>query len=336
MAQLAIKGHATRGKEVIEILEMLGGKNKYLCKGVLADRMYLIHDFSGNIEDMLSTYEQLPDYQVYTLERFLEKFPYKIGDRVKVCGDNLGIIIGMRWESGYVVYKVKLTKNGYETSKTSENLQPYEEISSYLNRKVNEQAEEIKEILEPVKEIIEERKYSELRTPLDDDDKLATEATIDGNKITPPENYLIGKVTKVDNGMLVEFVKKQPQYPKTYEECCKVLNLTKYPPALAPNKNVFINQYEDFPYYYEIQKLAELLVCRNAYWKIAGEQMGLGKPWEPDACQIVYSIGRDSNRISLCNDMFGGYFILEFPTKEMRDAFYENFKELIEQCKELL
>ena len=26
MAKLAIKGHASRGKEVIEILEMLGGK----------------------------------------------------------------------------------------------------------------------------------------------------------------------------------------------------------------------------------------------------------------------------------------------------------------------
>ena len=25
-----------------------------------------------------------------------------------------------------------------------------------------------------------------------------------------------------------------------------------------------------------------------------------------------------------------------FPTEEMRDAFYENFKDLIEQCKELL
>lgn len=29
MANLAIKGHATRGKEVIEILEMLGGENGY-------------------------------------------------------------------------------------------------------------------------------------------------------------------------------------------------------------------------------------------------------------------------------------------------------------------
>jgi len=28
--------------------------------------------------------------------------------------------------------------------------------------------------------------------------------------------------------------------------------------------------------------------------------------------------------------------ILVFPTVEMRDAFYENFNELIEKCKKLL
>ena len=31
-----------------------------------------------------------------------------------------------------------------------------------------------------------------------------------------------------------------------------------------------------------------------------------------------------------------GQQILTFPTKDMQDAFYENFKDLIEQCKELL
>ena len=34
MANLAIKGHATRGKEVIGILEMLGGKNSYDATGL--------------------------------------------------------------------------------------------------------------------------------------------------------------------------------------------------------------------------------------------------------------------------------------------------------------
>ena len=33
MAQLAIKAHPIRTKEVIEILEMLGGKNRYHFKG---------------------------------------------------------------------------------------------------------------------------------------------------------------------------------------------------------------------------------------------------------------------------------------------------------------
>ena len=31
-----------------------------------------------------------------------------------------------------------------------------------------------------------------------------------------------------------------------------------------------------------IENLQTLKICRDAYWKIAGEQMGLGKPWEPD------------------------------------------------------
>ena len=29
-------------------------------------------------------------------------------------------------------------------------------------------------------------------------------------------------------------------------------------------------------------------------------------------------------------------YLLDFSTEEMRDAFYENFKDLIEVCKELL
>ena len=33
---------------------------------------------------------------------------------------------------------------------------------------------------------------------------------------------------------------------------------------------------------------------------------------------------------------WAGNKILAFPTAEMRDAFFEDFKELIEQCKELL
>lgn len=65
--------------------------------------------------------------------------------------------------------------------------------------------------------------------------------------------------------------------------------------------------------------------------------MGLGKPWEPDwndstrKCTIVV-IGNDLVK----HYTFAQNFILAFPTEEMRDAFFENFKDLIERCKELL
>lgn len=79
------------------------------------------------------------------------------------------------------------------------------------------------------------------------------------------------------------------------------------------------------------------LICRDAYWKIAGEEMGLGKPWEPDW-----------NNISdkYCIYFVSGYLWSKecqtrqcpfaFPTPEMRDAFKENFDPDIEICKEFL
>lgn len=58
-------------------------------------------------------------------------------------------------------------------------------------------------------EIQTKREYDELRMPLDDDDKLATEVTIMDKKILPPDGYLVGKITQTDNGMLVEYVNKE-------------------------------------------------------------------------------------------------------------------------------
>ena len=79
-----------------------------------------------------------------------------------------------------------------------------------------------------------------------------------------------------------------------------------------------------------------LYICRDAYWKLYGEEMGLGKPWENGRCEVVYGICRDHDDIVKQDDCWGGAHIFEFPTEEMRDAFYENFKEFINECKELL
>ena len=119
--------------------------------------------------------------------------------------------------------------------------------------------------------------------------------------------------------------KKEKEYPKTYEECCEALEY-------IPHTDDIIGYKWDI-----LQSLQKLLICRDAYWKIAGEEMGLDGPWEPDwnTSEPKYVIACTSNGIekqwetTYCKGF-------AFPTEEMRDAFYENFKEEIEICKELL
>ena len=70
--------------------------------------------------------------------------------------------------------------------------------------------------------------------------------------------------------------------------------------------------------------------------------MGLNHHWGPDwgtnKWNYViqnYCIIVEENKIKF-GYAFNENNILAFPTKEMRDAFYENFKDLIELCKILL
>lgn len=311
MAILAIRGHATRGKEVIEILEMLGGKNQNnVYSGKDTFHYYFIDNENGYIRTKLYTddcWTKLT-YNIFTLVEFFEKFPYKVGDRVTNYNDIELEVVRMYWDNIYNVVRYDVREVANKThslySLMTAHLQPYKE------------------------ENMKKREYKELRMSLDDNDKLATEATIDGNKIMPPNGYLIGKITQVDNGMLVEYVKKQLQYPKTYKECCEVL-------SLGEDGVLYTKGYKASL----IQVFQKLFICRNAYWKIAGEEMELGKPWKPDYTdkhKRKYSIWVDYDEIKTGGAFITTQMFLTFPTEKMRDVFYENFKKEIEECKEFL
>ena len=135
----------------------------------------------------------------------------------------------------------------------------------------------------------------------------------------------------VINTTKIVLEKKKKEYPKTYGECCEIVKVGKE--HSLEGTTIRIN--------YKIallESFQKLLICRDAYWKIAGEEMGLGKPWEPDWSdnyQKKWTINFYQNEINLTNGP-NVHFVFAFPTEEMRDAFYENFKELIEICKELL
>ena len=124
-----------------------------------------------------------------------------------------------------------------------------------------------------------------------------------------------------------EITEMKKEYPKTYEECCEVL-------SLGEDSRLYTKGYKASL----IQDFQKLRICRDAYWKIAGEEMGLGRPWEPDwnnQESSKYCIAYVESQIKTA-ERYIINTILAFPTEEMRDAFYENFKKEIEICKELL
>ena len=142
-----------------------------------------------------------------------------------------------------------------------------------------------------------------------------------------PDGYqFVDENGNVINATKIVLEKKKKEYPKTYKECCKVL-------SLGEDSRLYTKGYKASL----IQDFQKLLICRDAYWKIEGEEIGLGKPWEPQGTN-TFSIFYDrlTGEIEKQDGYCGANSTLEFPTAEMRDAFYENFKEEIEQCKELL
>jgi hypothetical protein len=158
--------------------------------------------------------------------------------------------------------------------------------------------------------------------------KLAPDLKVEGRKFgyKIPNGYEFECVR--ENEIILKPIK--PQYPKTYCECCDILGYK----ASYDLNNITTH---DCVYDYKLQMLYRVLICRDAYWKIAGEEMGLKEPWKPDwtIYEYKYCLGTDKNTV--INECFmTGNRILAFPTKKMRDIFYENFEDLIEECKEFL
>ena len=158
-----------------------------------------------------------------------------------------------------------------------------------------------------------------------------------GNKITLDEyknndkEWLFNKLAMLDNITALESIQdifnhlQQSKYPKTYEECCEIIG------GLA--------DYVWGGYKGDLFKTFHMLyICRDAYWQLYGEEIGLDKPWEPDweTLDKKYNIYNYRGVISHDDFTVVDRCVLIFPTAEMRDAFYENFKKEIEMCKELL
>lgn len=348
---LAIIGHQTKGKDVIEILKMLGVEDEGTWKGTNSSLAYYVDD-DGKIN---STYNCIPNENIlrYTLEEFLEKYPYKIGDMIRVPEFESEVrIIDMKWDGYNIQYEVFTDETEWYTTTEELNNWITKNLKKGPEYKIGEKVIYDGDVVEIIKcrwhsdqylyyfyhneilrssscrglkscEQVEPKKINQYpllqqlkkyfeETPRDVIEKEWNELSY-LNEIGPTvEEYL-------------EYVKKyrKTQYPKTITECYN---------RLEDNELVNVKTIELF---------RELINARNTYWKIAGEQMGLEKPWKPDWKgdswrQLKYCITVNGDReIERRTTQFDRR-IFAFPTEEMMNAFYENFKDKLEICKEFI
>ncbi len=324
--KLAIQGHSTRGKEVIELLKMMGGTNPFSNNGELLGNKenccYYIPKINTPSKYISWNYigpEEIDKYVIFTLEKFLEKYPFKVGDRV-MCkhSGNLLTIKSMEWSADCetMVYDFKdsvivLAAEDMKLvndNKLSSAVENPDEFKSYTVSLKD--GEVIGNSIDSV-QFVQSGKIVAVRFNTQNYEN-EVELQLDDYEI------------EIRNGKTYA-VRKKLTYPTNYKECCDVLGLNTMDNDACGYKADLIISFQ------------ELYIARDAYWKIAGKQMGLDKPWEPDWNDLnrKYFISLTCDGFSLYDDFRNPQFLV-FPTAEMRDAFYENFKDLIEQCKEFL
>lgn len=108
--------------------------------------------------------------------------------------------------------------------------------------------------------------------------------------------------------------KVKPEFPTNIDGCCEINGLT----------------YRD-EMTLKLNDLRYLLSCRDAWWKVDAD-------WKPDwsnAVEEKSTITLVSNKICTC-ESYRTHCILAFRTPTIRNKFLETFRDLIEECKELL
>ena len=417
--KLAILGHKTRSEEVIELLKMLGGSDTSGFSCTKTDQFFHVSPNDGYVYwDYNDPSIVENKFEVFTLEEFLEKFPFKVGDFVRIPEYESEVCIHkMKWcplseHVEYLVYRNddeewytadELLEYNDDPNKTRDckkcglvfgsvrcfgidcphnapksyavGLKDGEVIDCIANKKTD--MNKIKPLFKTgdvvklkgcpdknifwiVMDVVKDGYIfnDAKKIPFDEQhhyEKSNREVINMTKETITPAPDITANITDKNNcdiacpdgyefydengnliGNKVMMRPKKPKYPTSYSDCCDILGFK--------NRNKTEQQFLNSCDLYDFElmtKLSMLKVCRDAYWKIAGEELELGKPWKPKFGKYIhYSIN-----FYLYKDSFvlhkGEYHssdnrILVFPIEEMRDAFYENFKDLIEYCKELL
>ena len=127
--KIAIQANPSRGKEIISLLESLGGRNGHKLCGHAIGHIYHYHiDNTSNII-ALSSKRDLHNCKFYTLEEFEKEFPFKIGDKVTIVGipDFPKTITKMEWDCDEILYSFEGLVNTWFGAKALKKFEMKEE-----------------------------------------------------------------------------------------------------------------------------------------------------------------------------------------------------------------
>lgn len=290
--KLAIKFEKERKNDIIKLLEYFGGKKDNICIGFPGDA-YCYIDLDGNINAMLSWNSRIMDFDRFDYSEFIKKIQFIPGDKVTV--NLLGFEKHPEKVVGKLIWNSKSKSIAYSMRCECEEREIYS--PDVLDPVVKEVT------VNNIEDFLADKKISSIN--FQDQEHYTDEV-----ELCLSDQHEI----KEKNGKWF-VVKKKSELPNTYEECCSVLEIMDV-----------INGYK----LKLLSAFQELLICRDAYWKLAGD-------WKPDweDNSDKYFICYVKNKLWTSNIRDCNRFLV-FPTEEMRDKFYENFKDLIEKCKELL
>lgn len=149
-------------------------------------------------------------------------------------------------------------------------------------------------------------------------------------KITLPEGW---EVDKIENGEII-LKESEKELPKIWEECYLKLDKGEYISRYCDISKVRLTSPEKenrnmlpIGLGKPLLALMQLLICRDVY----------RNGWKPDWSNntFKYCIETINSKIACC-----GYQatqkLLSFQSREVRNKFLENFKDLIEEAKELI
>ncbi len=125
--KIAIQGHPTRGKEIIQILKSLGATSYGTYDTCSHPEWYWYINENGEITN--DPKRSMYGYKLYTLEKFEKEFPFKVGDKVTIIGlpDFPKVITQMVWDCIEILYSFEGLNNTWFGAKSLKKFEMKEE-----------------------------------------------------------------------------------------------------------------------------------------------------------------------------------------------------------------